>query len=518
MIKEEFFKKNELEQNKFINSLSDLEKKELLQSFSNYELRQFFLNNLQERKEYLSYLNDERKNYVLSSLKNHYYLHIVDNKTIEHIKQFQDNIKSMHPKDIAKYLEEMTEDKRNHFYKLFNIEQLSDIFGEFEEDDAAIYITELSQEKASDVLENLDVDDAVDIINELEQDDKEQYLNLMDEEAKQELTELAKYSDDEAGSIMDTNFILLDGMMDVKEAMKILLQKAKEVENINPLFVSLDHKFIGVLDFKKLIVTKSPCLVKDITNENCKRVEVDDTVEKVVSIVNDYDIYSLPVLKNGQIEGIITIDDAFRALHETREEEYNQLAGLSGEHESEESIFSKLKRRISWLLILCILDIFVCLVISSFENMINKATILVLFQPIVLGLAGNVGTQSLAICVRNISSQLIQTKKQKIIYILKELRNGISLGFFLGIGSFIVVYLYLLISSKDNNPIWMISLIVAVSIFLSMSLSSLFGSLMPIFFNMIHIDPTAASGPLITTLNDMIAIATYFLLATILLL
>ena len=222
MIKEEFFKKNELEQNKFINSLSDLEKKELLQSFSNYELRQFFLNNLQERKEYLSYLNDERKNYVLSSLKNHYYLHIVDNKTIEHIKQFQDNIKSMHPKDIAKYLEEMTEDKRNHFYKLFNIEQLSDIFGEFEEDDAAIYITELSQEKASDVLENLDVDDAVDIINELEQDDKEQYLNLMDEEAKQELTELAKYSDDEAGSIMDTNFILLDGMMDVKEAMKIL--------------------------------------------------------------------------------------------------------------------------------------------------------------------------------------------------------------------------------------------------------------------------------------------------------
>ncbi len=528
--KENFFEMTVAKQNQFLKDASTIDKKKFFTSLTIEECQTFFLkqNNdqtyriIQNRIQYLSYLPISKRLKILSKVSSSHKLFFykqIDPYTIRKIQKKKNTWMNMHPKDMANEFEKMDEKERFNFYHFLDAKNLSHVFEELEEEDAASYITELSKEKARDVIENLDVDDAVDIIKELEEEDQTKYLSLVSDETKEELTTLSQYTEDEAASLMDTNFISLDGMMDVKEAMKVLFVEAKEASVVHTLFVSLDHQFLGVLDIKKLIVTKSPCFIKDITDVHCKRVDVHDSIEKVISFVDDYDIYALPVLKEGVIEGIITIDDALRALHETREEEYNQLAGLSGEHEAKETIKAKVKKRISWLFILCLLDILVCLVIASFENMIEKATVLVLFQPIVLGLAGNVGTQSLAVCVRQLSSQKIETKKKKFFYILKEFRNGFSLGLLLGIISFMVVALYLWISNKSGDKsLFMIAGIVSFSIFVSMSFSSLFGSLIPIFFSTLSIDPAAASGPFMTTLNDMIAICIYFLLATFLLL
>nr|MCR5422472.1 magnesium transporter [Bacilli bacterium] len=228
----------------------------------------------------------------------------------------------------------------------------------------------------------------------------------------------------------------------------------------------------------------------------------------------------LPVLKDEKIVGIVTIDASLETLSNEQEEDYNQLAGLTGEHEDDESIGIKVKRRIPWLAILICLDLVVCLLISAFEGVISKLTVLVLFQPVILGLSGNVGTQSLAVCVRSLANNELSNKKQKFKHILSELRNGFALGLIVSILTFVICFGFLKITKSANidgvDESIKIAVIVASSILTSLTVSSLFGCMMPILFNSLHIDPAAASGPFITTINDLLAITTYFTLASIL--
>ena len=439
-------------------------------------------------------------------------------KKLNNLKQ---DFLMLHPKDVANKIDEMSIEEREQFFNLFTASELSEFFACLDEEDAAKYLQELSDNKASDILENMYTSDAVDIINELSDDDKDAYLDLMDQDTKEEFEELSEYSDDEVGSIMDTDFILIDANMDVKEAMKILVKNAPDVATINTLFVQRDNKFVGTLDFRRLIVTKSPCKIEEIMDEKDKYCEDTDSTEYAIKLINDYDIYALPVLKDEQIVGIVTIDSSLETLSDEQEEDYNQLAGLTGEHEDNETVLMKVKRRIPWLSILICLDLIVCLLISAFENVINELTVLVLFQPVILGLSGNVGTQSLAVCVRSLANNELSTKKNKFKHILYELRNGFTLGFIISILTFIVCFAFLKITKagiiNDVDSSLRVALIVATSILASLSLSSLFGCLMPIVFNSLHIDPAAASGPFITTLNDVLAITTYFTLASILL-
>ena len=439
-------------------------------------------------------------------------------KKLNNLKQ---DFLMLHPKDVANKIDEMSIEEREQFFNLFTASELSEFFACLDEEDAAKYLQELSDNKASDILENMYTSDAVDIINELSDDDKDAYLDLMDQDTKEEFEELSEYSDDEVGSIMDTDFILIDANMDVKEAMKILVKNAPDVATINTLFVQRDNKFVGTLDFRRLIVTKSPCKIEEIMDEKDKYCEDTDSTEYAIKLINDYDIYALPVLKDEQIVGIVTIDSSLETLSDEQEEDYNQLAGLTGEHEDNETVLMKVKRRIPWLSILICLDLIVCLLISAFENVINELTVLVLFQPVILGLSGNVGTQSLAVCVRSLANNELSTKKNKFKHILYELRNGFTLGFIISILTFIVCFAFLKITKagiiNDVDSSLRVALIVATSILASLSLSSLFGCLMPIVFNSLHIDPAAASGPFITTLNDVLAITTYFTRASILL-
>ena len=533
--KSELMEMNQEELSVYIDSLTNEEIKALIKQFSDEELSEFIdkldddsqviiFNNIEESKG-LDIINDMDFNDAVSVInefeeeQRDRYLKNFDKEKLNKLIELKEKHLSMHPKDVAFKLQDLDDEEREEFFDLFTASELAEFFSYLDSEDAKEYITSLSDNKASDILEEMDVDDAVDVINELDKDDKESYLELMDKDTKEELETLANYDEDEAASIMDTSYLEVDGNKDVKDAMKILVKNAPDVNLISTIFVSVDNKFYGTLDFRKLIVTKSPCLVKDITQTETKTVNLHDRIEEVINMTDDYDIYALPVLDDEKLVGIITIDDVLDRMKEEKEEDYNQLAGMSGDTDVNISVMSRIKNRLPWLLILCILDLFVCVVISSFENVISSMTLLVLFEPIVLGIAGNVGTQSLAVCVRSISYNELKTKKAKAKHILKEFRNGLMIGIIISVMVFFVSYLYIrFIAKTPNIDIIKVSLIISVSILLAITFSCLFGCLVPIIFDSLHIDPAAASGPFITTLNDILAIVIYFSLASIFLL
>lgn len=471
----------------------------------------FLLNHL-DRKDDLAIINE------FSEEKRNYCLNKIDPKIVSEIKELKAKHLKMHPKDIAFKLEDLRPEEREEFFALFTAEELAEFFGYLESSEVSGYMEALSDKKASDVLENMDADDAADVINELEEKDKSLYLKLMSKERKEELEALANYAEDEAASIMDPSFIAVDGDKDVKDAMKILVKRAPDVASISTLFVVVGNKFYGVLDFRKLIVTKSPCLVKTITDVHVKTVDVHDRIEKVIEITDDYDIYALPVLDKEKIVGVITIDDVLARMNTEREEDYNQLAGISGTTDMQTTAKERIKNRLPWLVILCFLDLLVCIVIAMFDNVIEARIALVLFAPAILALSGNVGTQSLAICIRGISANELNTKSKKAKHIVKEARNGFLIGMIMALIAFSLTFLYLRFVLKDaSTNDFKIAFIVAFSVLASVTCSSLFGCVTPIVFDNLHIDPAAASGPFITTINDVISIVIYFSLAMLVL-
>lgn len=518
----------------YLDSLSKEDKKELFSSLKDNEvavlferLDEIYSSNLLKEidsdhiNHIFSLMNIDKAISLINDLteeERSQYISKIDPSILKKIEGIKSSYLDMHPKDVALELEDMTEEERKDFFHLFNSLELATFFNYLDVDDAAEFIQELSDDKASNILENMDIDDAVDVINNLDDDIKTSYLGLMDSEIKEELSNLSLYDENSAASIMDTNYIEIDGLKDVKDAMKELVKNAPSASTITTLFVNVEKKFYGVVDFKKLIVTKSPCLVKDIAIVNCKTVDVNDSVDYVLNVVDDYDIYALPVLENDMLVGIVTIDDALARLNEEKENDYNKLAGISGEDEDDDYLKSQIKNRLPWLLLLLVLDIFVCLVISRFENVISSFTILVLFEPIILGLSGNVGTQSLAVCVRSISNSELDTRGKKFRHVIKELRNGIVIGLIVGVCLFIISYLYVEYIKKSSSfSSEYLSLVVSLSIVASITFSSLFGCLIPIVLSSLNIDPASASGPLITTINDILSIVIYFSLATLLL-
>lgn len=481
----------------YLNSISSTKRKEIFEKYNKEDINYIF-NLLDDVSPFLTDVNFE--------------IELLEKSDLTEVIKLKEQYLLLSSIDIVEEIETFDNYQILRFLNLFTCQELTLFLEYIDATNAANYTRYLCDIKVAYVLSLLDRDDAVDILNELP--DKADVLMLMDNKIKTELENLSSYDETEAGSIMDTSFIVLDGNKDVKEAMKVLINEAPNVSSISTLFVTLNNWFYGTLDLKTLIVSKSPCLVKDITNTMCKTVQVDEKIEEVIKIVDEYDIYSLPVLDEKTLMGIITIDDTLNRLNEEREEDYKQLAGLSNNHENK--VMKIVKNRLPWLILLCFLDVLVCLIVSSFEDIINEYTLLIIFEPIILGLAGNVGTQSLAVCIRKLSANDLNNSHKKIKHILKEGRNSLLIGVIIAILLFVTTYLYVLLINPDNTfePIY-VSLVNAISIIAVITVSGLFGCLIPILCEDLHIDPSAASGPVITTINDIVALLIYFTLSTI---
>ncbi len=365
---------------------------------------------------------------------------------------------------------------------------------------------------SADILKNLnwrEVDDEV----------RKQLIDLMDEEAQQDIALISSYNEDEIGSKMTTNFIQITKDISVKQAMKSMISQAEENDNITTIYVTDDDdKFYGAIELKDLIIARGYTELDTLISTSYPYVRAHESTSECIERLKDYAEDSIPVLDDDDvIIGVITSQDIVEVVDDEMGEDYAKLAGLTAEEDLDETLFESMKKRMPWLIALLLLGMLVSTVVGMFETVVSQVALIVCFQSLILDMAGNVGTQSLAVTIRVLMDENLKAK-QKAGLVLKEMRVGLANGLILGCLSFICIGLYIFMF-KEHHLLYAfaISGCVGIALMVAMVISSLVGTVVPMFFHRIHIDPAVASGPLITTVNDLVAVITYYGLAWILL-
>ena len=369
--------------------------------------------------------------------------------------------------------------------------------------------------EAAKVLSLMEVDDAVDVLDEVDDVTKKQVVDMLPEDAGNDIQMILSYEEDEMGSRMTTNYIAIRRGIDIRQAMRELVSQAGENDNIGTVYV-LDEsdKYYGAIDLKDLIVARENDTLESIINTTYPFVTDHEKIEDCIDELVDYAEDSIPVLsETKELLGVITAQDVVEAVDDEMGEDYAKLAGLTDEEDLRETTKESMKKRLPWLIILLFLGMGVSSVVGAFEAVVAVLPIVMCFQSLILDMAGNVGTQSLAVTIRVLMDENL-TGKQKLHLVWKEMKVGFVNGLLLGSLAFVFIGIYIA-CFKHNAWLhaFLISGCVGISLMVAMVISSLVGTLIPIFFHKIKIDPAVASGPLITTVNDLVAVVTYYGLA-----
>ena len=427
-----------------------------------------------------------------------------------------------HENDIAEILDELDEEARKEIYELLDIEVLGEVL--LHTEDLEEIVDEIEPEMLADIIETMDVDDAIDVLEELDEEARKEVVELIeDEEVMEDIITISKYDDDVIGHEMTNNYITISVKDTVKSAMKKVIKDASTNDNVSYIYV-LDENdlYYGVIELRDLIIARSEDKLDDIIKKNYPYFHDLDKVENVLHDFKDYGLDSYPVLNDeGKLVGVITHDDVLDATYEEFEEDYAKLAGMTEDEDLNEGLFKSIRKRLPWLIVLLVLGLVQSFLMTGFEAVVASLPIIVFFQTHVLGMSGNTGTQSLAVTIRNITNT--SQKKQIAKLLFKELRVGFVNGLTLGIlaGLFVLGFLRFtnqgVVSETFNIYEGLkASLIVGSALLISMTLSSMVGALIPILFKKIHIDPAVASGPFITTINDVTSMVVYYILAAVL--
>lgn len=421
-----------------------------------------------------------------------------------------EKISDYHMGDIADAFEKMTPEERKSLYPVLGVEMVAEIFSYIE--DSEEYIKEINSDKVANLISEMDSDDAVDILEKLSDTDRKRIVALLDNDAKQDVSMILSYEDDEIGSEMTTNYIVVKKNLTIKEATHQLITQAGENDNINTIYV-IDDKdsFYGAIDLKDLIVAREYQSLDELIIKSYPYVKANEKIVDCIEQLKDYAEDSIPVLDdNKHILGVITAHDIVEVVDEELGEDYAKLGGLTAEEDLNETTLQSTKKRLPWLIILLFLGMGVSSVVGMFETVVAVIPIVICFQSLILDMAGNVGTQSLAVTIRVLMDENLKAS-DKVKLMFKEVRVGFSNGLLLGTMSFIFVGLYIfLFKGNTFGYSFLVSGCVGFSLLASMVISSLVGTLVPMFFSKIKVDPAVASGPLITTINDLVAVVTYY--------
>lgn len=428
-------------------------------------------------------------------------------------KALNDKISDYHASDLAEAFEFLPKEDRDKLYRLLDTNYLSDVFEHL--DNSFEYFQELSLKRKADVLSHMETDEAAALLRQMDRSERNALIELLDLESRQDISLLDSFDEDEIGSRMTTNYIEIQSSFTVKEAMSSLIEQAADNDNISTLYVVDEkHIFCGAITLKDLIIAREHSSLDELIILSYPYVYAHELVEDCIERLKSYSEDSIPVLDHvGKLLGVITAQDVTEAVDEEMSEDYAKLAGLSSEEELSEPVFQSIKKRLPWLVALLGLGMLVSSVVGIFEAVVSQLTIIMCFQSLILDMAGNVGTQSLAVTIRVLMDEKLENGKLvKLIW--KETRIGMLNGLLLGILSCLTVgsYLYFL---KDNEFLFSfaISGCIGAALLLAMVISSISGTVIPIFFKKIHVDPAVASGPLITTINDLVAVIAYYGLA-----
>lgn len=426
--------------------------------------------------------------------------------------QLKEQLEKYHDNDIAGVLSELTSEERNRLLRSLGNEAMSAIVSYL--DDAGDYLSDLDLEAAADIIEQMDASEALDALDTLDDETRTAVLDRIDvSEIKEDIELIDSYDDDEFGSRMSTNFIAIRKDFSIKAAMKELVSEAAQNDNIYTLFVTNENgAFYGAIDLKELIVARSGDELERLICTTFPYVFDKDIISDNIERLRGYSEELIPVLSHvdGRILGVITTMDIVEMVDEELGDDYAKLAALVSEEEGDESLLASMKKRIPWLIALLFMGLAVSAVVGLFESVVDALPLIVSFQSLILGMAGNVGTQSLAVTVRQLGSDEELNWKKQLLIIARETRIALLNGAALGIVSFVIVSGYLLISGNLLAFALSVAACVGTAMCFAMTISGLTGAAIPITLYRVGIDPAVASGPLITTVNDLVAVITYY--------
>jgi len=396
------------------------------------------------------------------------------------------------------------------FEMITDIEQKGIIFSELEEDTFQDLIEEMPVEAIVEILESMPADDVADIIGRLPEGRSQEILDKMKKAESEEVEDLLRYDDDTAGGIMVPDFIALKEDVTAREAIESLQTEHSDVEMAFYLYVVDEYgKLVGVSSLRQLVVVAPDTSLKEFMSTDVFSVRTDMDQEEVARIVARYDILAVPVVDDAnRLVGVVTVDDVIDILRKEATEDILKMAGVGEEFVETKSIFKSTRIRLPWLFASCVGGLFAFFIIGKFESSILKYAYLAAFIPVIMGMGGNIGTQSSTIVVRGLATGRLNVRDIWSV-VLKELSIGVILGFVYGA----------LIGSVAQLRYSMVALAISVALAVvsSMSIAALVGSLVPMAFARINIDPAVATGPFVTTAIDIISVFFYFKIATTLL-
>lgn len=425
----------------------------------------------------------------------------------EQFDLFRTRFLDLHPYDQAKFFMGQSREKRLLIYYYLSPEEIAYMMESMEPDETPDYFTEMNIQFASEVLAYLPADDAVDTLNELNKDQVASFLTIMNHEDANEIKQLLHYEEKTAGSIMTTEYVSFLKTETVKEAMIHLKKLAADAETIYYLYaLNDDQSLAGVLSLRDLIVSDEAVFISEIMDERVVSVSVGRDQAEVARVIRQYDFLAIPVVDfQDHLLGIITVDDIIDVMHEEAGEDYSKLAAVSETHKPDDTPWTAAKKRLPWLIILLFLGMFTASLIGRFEDTLGKLPLLAMFIPLIAGMAGNTGTQSLAVAVRGLATGEYGNQG-KLSLMLKEASTGLITGTTCGVLITVVIFVW-------KGELFL-GMLVGISIMATLTVATLSGSVIPIFMDKMKIDPAVASGPFITTLNDIISIMIYFGIAT----
>jgi magnesium transporter len=425
-------------------------------------------------------------------------------------QELENLLQDVHFADIAEIMEELDDYEASYIFKLLDSEKTAEILLELDEEVREKILRNLSAKEIAEEIDELDTDDAADIIAELPQSKKEEVISeLEDVEHAKDIVDLLRYDEDTAGGLMGKELVKVNENWSVLTCVKEMRHQAENVNRVHSIYVVDDeNRLKGRLSLKDLLTTSTKTPISEVYIKKVDSVNVDAKDTEVARIMQKYDLEAIPVVDEmGRLVGRITIDDIIDVIKDEADKDYQMAAGITQDVEAGDSVFDLTKARLPWLLIGMVIEIIASIVLKKNQVAFEKYTTLIIFVPLLSATAGNIGVQASAIVVQGLANGSLKEFSKN--YFKKELLVAMISG--------TIISLFLLVYHTIVYQQYQVGIAISISIIVVILFAAMLGTLVPLFLHKNKIDPAIATGPFITTTNDVFGIILYFAIARLIL-
>ncbi len=414
----------------------------------------------------------------------------------------------IHSADIAEIINRSSTANAKYLFELLDTETASEVITEINENLREKILDKIDTEKISDIIDELETDDATDIVSELPEDVAEEVLNNMDEEDSEDVKELLKYGEETAGGIMSSDFVAVEDYETIRAAIREVRNNAENFDQIYHIYVlNEEDVLVGIVSLKSLLTNSLRTKITAVMEENLIYVTPDVDQEDVANLMKKYDLVAIPVVDENKVMlGRITIDDIVDVIQDEADEDLQKMAGLSEEQESTDSIFRVSRIRLPWLLIALVIELFGVFILSKYQYVLEEITIAAFFFPVVMAMGGSSGNQAAIVMVKGLSSSQLWLK-ESLRKLFKELLVALLNGIVISAVLFIATFYFF-------HDTYFLS-VLAFSLLIIILFATMLGASIPIILKNVGIDPAVATGPFVSTMNDIIGLLIYMTFITL---